>query len=97
MKEKIENYIITIVKDIGEELGDLNMQNFTRDSPILGTRGSLDSLSLTRLISELEEKISREYNKKIEIFSENSLGEDLSSFKNVFSLAERVEKLLKQT
>lgn len=91
----ILDLVINAVKEIAEALGTPELKD-----PVGGTRlyggekGTLDSLNLVRLITDLEEKISETFGKEIIIADERAMSQKTSPFKNVQSLADYILLLL---
>jgi len=94
MKTKINNIIITILKEFNEELEDERLQNPTIKTKLYGTNGTLDSLALVSFITDLEEVISEEFDKDIVLADEKAMSATTSPFRNIESLSDYIEELL---
>ena len=88
MQEKIIQIIIKALQDLTEVPQNEN-------SKIYGADGCLDSLGLVNLISDLEELIHTEFNKEIILADEKIMSVKNTPFKDVKSLANYIEKALK--
>mgnify|MGYP001377269363 CR=1 FL=1 len=96
MQEKIKSLIITSLKELNEELENEELENPTSETKLYGIGGLLDSLSLVTLITDLEEKISEEFGENITLADDRAMSQRRSPFRDVKSLAEYIEILLKE-
>ena len=96
MQTKVENLIIESLKELNEELENEALNNPTKETKLYGIDGVLDSLALVTLITDLEEKISEEFNKNITLADEKAMSLRNSPFRSVESLAKYIESLLKE-
>lgn len=94
MQSKIENIILTTLKDLNDELSSEELENPTKDTKLFGGNGVLDSLSLVLFITDLEEKISEEFDKEIVLADEKAMSQRTSPFRNVQSLTAYIQNLL---
>lgn len=96
MKNKIEQIIIEILTELNEELEKQPLNNPTRDTKLYGENGSLDSLALVTLITDLEAKISEEFDSEIIIADEKAMSQTTSPFRSIGTLAVYIEGLLEE-
>ena len=96
MKTKIENLIIESLKELNEELENEKLSNPTIDTKLYGIDGVLDSLALVTLITDLEEKVSDEFNKDITLADERAMSQRNSPFRSVETLTNYIVKLLEE-
>lgn len=96
MKEEIAKIIIETLQDLNDELHNKTLENPSFETKLFGTDGALDSLSLVLFVTDLEEKISDEFNKQIILADEKAMSQRTSPFRNVESLVNYVENLLKE-
>ncbi len=94
MKEKINNIIYEVLEEINEELNLTELKNPNGQTKLFGGNGVLDSLSLVLFITDLEERISDEFDKEIVLADEKAMGARVSPFRNVQSLSSHIENLL---
>src|SRR5512146_854564 len=92
--EIITDLVIEAVKELGEEKGKKNLLNATKDTKLYGLGGSLDSLSLVLLISDIEEKVSDKLEKNITLADEKAMSQKNSPFLSVESLSLYIHDLL---
>lgn len=96
MTTKIENIIISTLKDVNEELDLKELERPTKETKLFGGDGVLDSLSLVLFITDLEEKISSEFEKEVVLADEKAMSQRTSPFRSVESLKGYIESLLKE-
>ena len=96
MQEKIEKIIIDTLKELNEELENENLHNPTSETKLYGGSGALDSLALVSLITDLEEKISDEFEKDIILADEKAMSQRTSPFRSVETLTNYIQKLLEE-
>jgi acyl carrier protein len=86
--EKIFQLVKTSLEELNEELDYSDLRDVTWQTSIAGGESILDSLSLVRLIVDLETKIERACKKKILLADENAMSARNSPFRNVSSLVD---------
>ncbi|MEA2019627.1 MAG: hypothetical protein U9N59_14395 [Campylobacterota bacterium] len=96
MQEKIEKAIVEALEELNEELENENLNNPTSETKLYGGSGALDSLALVSFITDLEERISDEFDKDIILADEKAMSQRTSPFRNVESLTSYIQKLLKE-
>ncbi|BAI79865.1 conserved hypothetical protein [Deferribacter desulfuricans SSM1] len=96
MQDRIQDIIIHSLKELNEELEKVELENPTIETRLYGVDGVLDSLALVTLITDLEEKISEEFGKNITLADERAMSQRRSPFRDVKSLVEYIEILLKE-
>ena len=96
MQKKIEKIIIEVLNEINEELENENLNNPTSETKLYGGSGALDSLALVSLITDLEERISDEFEKDIILADEKAMSQRTSPFRSVETLTNYIQKLLEE-
>jgi len=96
MQTKIENLIIESLKELNEELENEALDNPVSETKLYGIDGVLDSLALVTLITDLEEKISDEFDKEITLADEKAMSQRNSPFRSVESFTNYISKLLEE-
>jgi acyl carrier protein len=94
MNKKIERIIIETLIELNEELENPSLENITSQTKIFGANGALDSLALVSFITDMEEKISDEFDKEIVLADEKAMSAKTSPFRSVESLTAYIENLL---
>lgn len=93
-KEKILNMIFEILKEIAEETENVELEKASLNTPLYGKNGNIDSLSLVRLIAELEEKVHDNFDKELVLADERAMSAKFSPFRSVASLADHVLRII---
>ena len=94
MQNKIEKIIIETLVELKEELDNSSLENPDSKTKLYGVNGGLDSLALVSFITDLEEKISDEFDKEIVLADEKAMSAKTSPFRNVESLTLYIKSLL---
>ena len=96
MQQKIEKIIVEALEELNEELENENLNNPTSETKLYGGSGALDSLALVSLITDLEERISDEFEKDIILADEKAMSQRTSPFRSVETLTNYIQKLLEE-
>ena len=96
MQKKIEKIIVEALVELNEELENENLNNPTSETKLYGGSGALDSLALVSLITDLEERISDEFEKDIILADEKAMSQRTSPFRSVETLTNYIQKLLEE-
>jgi acyl carrier protein len=96
MLKKIEQTIFDTLVELNEELENTLLNNPTKETKLYGTNGVLDSLALVSFITDLEERVSDEFNKDIVLADEKAMSQRTSPFRSVESLTIYIFKLLEE-
>ncbi|MCG3675148.1 hypothetical protein L5F46_10245 [Aliarcobacter butzleri] len=94
MQDKIEKIIIETLVELNEELENESLENPSSKTKLYGANGGLDSLALVSFITDLEEKISDEFDKEVVLADEKAMSAKTSPFRNVESLTLYIKSLL---
>jgi len=94
MRNKIKKIIVESLLDLNEELEHNELNIPTEETRLYGGRGLLDSLGLVSFITDLEERISDEFDKDIILANEKAMSQRTSPFRDVESLINYIQKLL---
>ena len=94
MRNKIKEIIVKSLLDLNEELEYKELNNPTEETRLYGGKGLLDSLGLVSFTTDLEERISDEFDKDIILADEKAMSQRTSPFRDVKSLIIYIQKLL---
>ena len=94
--KKVESIVIEAVIELNEELECETLENPTNKTKLFGGNGALNSLALVSLISDLEDRISEEFDKDIVLADEKAMSQRASPFRTVAALTDYIEKLLSE-
>jgi len=95
MTEKIEKIIIDTLVELNDELENENFGNPVSKTKLYGANG-MDSLALVSFITDLEERISDEFEKDIVLADEKAMSAKTSPFRSVESLTLYIKSLLEE-
>jgi acyl carrier protein len=90
VKEKIIKIISDALTEINEELDYDSLNNISESTEIFGGDEGLDSLSLVRLVTEVEMNVNDEFDSSVLLASEKAMSMRNSPYRNVASLTEFV-------
>ena len=94
--KKVESIVIEAVIELNEELECEELESPTNKTKLFGENGALNSLALVSLISDLEDRISEEFDKDIVLADEKAMSQRASPFRTVAALTDYIEKLLSE-
>jgi acyl carrier protein len=94
--KKVESIVIEAVIELNEELECEELESPTNKTKLFGGNGALNSLALVSLISDLEDRISEEFDKDIVLADEQAMSQRASPFRTVAALTDYIEKLLSE-
>lgn len=96
MQQTIEKVILEALEEINEELENENLNNPTSETKLYGGSGALDSLALVSFITDLEERISDEFDKDIVLADEKAMSQRTSPFRSIEALTNYIQILLEE-
>ena len=96
MQQKIEEIIIIVLNELNEELENEQLNNITSETKIYGSNAALDSLALVSFITDLEERISEEFDQDIILADEKAMSQRTSPFRNIESLTNYILNLIEE-
>lgn len=96
MNDRIPDIIISTLKELGYDTHYPELREPTSATPLFGPQGTLDSLALVMLVTEVERRITEVFRKKIVIADERAMSQRRSPFRSVQSLAEYIQKLISE-
>jgi len=94
--KKVESIVIEAVIELNEELECAELESPTNKTKLFGGNGALNSLALVSLVSDLEDRISEEFDKDIVLADEKAMSQRASPFRTVAALTDYIEKLLSE-
>ena len=91
---KIEEIVLSVVKEIGEDLENKELQLSDTTTMLFGK--NLDSMGVVILVTELEEEISNVYGLQIPLADERAMSQKTSPFRSIKTLVKYLEMLIKE-
>lgn len=85
------------VEDLAQELGYSNLRQVNADTPLFGGEDSIDSLSLVRLVAEIEREAEAKFGRSVVLADERAMSRRSSPFRSVGTLSELLDERLDET
>lgn len=92
--QKILNLVLETVKEIGEDQNNQVLIDATEDTPLFGE--NLDSLGIVFLVTDLESRISDEFDVDLTLADERAMSQKTSPFRSVKTLAKYANTLIEE-
>ncbi|ADT85344.1 hypothetical protein vfu_A00107 [Vibrio furnissii NCTC 11218] len=81
---------------MGEDDDNKELIEANSKTKLFGSQGVLDSVGIVFLITELEERISDDFDVDVTLADEKAMSQVTSPFRNVETLAKYIESLIEQ-
>lgn len=92
--EKYIGLVISSLHEMGEDEDNTALIEANVKTKLFGANGVLDSVGVVFLITELEEKISDEFNIDVTLADEKAMSQVTSPFRNVETLSKYISQLV---
>jgi acyl carrier protein len=90
MRNEVLELIAEAVKELNEELQYETLERVNDDTPLFGGDDGIDSLSLVRLVLDVEQRVDARFNKAISLADEKAMSARRSPYRSVGALADFV-------
>lgn len=90
MKEALINILTEVIEELNDELEYETLNVVNESTPLFGGEDGIDSISLARLISDIELAISEKMNFNVILADEKAMSMRLSPYRTVGTLTEFV-------
>ncbi len=94
MREEILSIVLNKLREIGTEKKEKVLINCNDNTPIYGSKGLIDSITLVMLVSDIEEDVEDRYDKIITLADEKAMSQKNSPFRSPNSLTDYILKLI---
>jgi acyl carrier protein len=94
MNETALELVKSVVHAMGDELGYDNFAQPDPDTPLFGDASGIDSLSLVRIVAEVERVAGDRFNKHVVLADERAMSQRSSPYRTVGTLAELLQERL---
>ena len=94
MKQKAYEVVAKAVAELAEDMGFPALVNPVETTPLFGGDDGIDSLSLVRLVADIERAAAREFGKKVVLADERAMSRRNSPFRTVGTLGELLHERL---
>ena len=88
MREQIFTLVRDAVTDLNDELQYETLENPTEETVLFGGDDGIDSLSLVRLVVDIEQRIQEEIGKKASLTDERAMSAKRSPYRSVGALTD---------
>lgn len=85
------------VEELADELGYDELKQVTADTELFGGPNGIDSLSLVRLVAEIERDTEAELGRRVLLADERAMSQRSSPFRTVGTLGEFLAQRLEET
>ncbi len=86
--------VTTVVQDMSGELAYPSLRNVSPETPLFGGPDGIDSLSLVRIVAEVEREAEQKAGKRVVLADERAMSMRHSPFRSVTSLADLLAERL---
>lgn len=94
MRKKVFVIVTAAVDELNEELQYDTLENVSDNTPLFGGEDGIDSLSLVRLIVDIEQRVDEEFSKSVSLADERAMSAKRSPYRSAGSLADFVTQHL---
>jgi acyl carrier protein len=94
MKQKAYEVVARAVAELAEDMGFPALVNPVESTPLFGGEDGIDSLSLVRLVADIERAAARALGKKVVLADERAMSRRNSPFRTVGTLGELLHERL---
>ena len=94
MQKKIENIVVQAVKEYAAQSQNRLVGNPDTDTPLYGTRSSIDSIGLVTIIVAVEQAVADEFDINITLADEKAMSLKNSPFLTVGTLRSYIQILI---
>jgi len=90
MRNEVVTLIAEAVKELNEELQYESLERVSEETPLFGGDDGIDSLSLVRLVLDVEQRIDARFDKAVSLADERAMSARRSPYRSVGALADFV-------
>src|SRR5690349_3479864 len=96
MEVRTVEVVKSAVREMSDELGYESLRDASENTVLFGGEEGIDSLSLVRIVAEVERAAEETFAKRVVLADEQAMSRRKSPFRTVGSLAELLEERLTQ-
>ena len=94
MNQAAFELVKTVVRQMGDELGYVELEKPQLDTPLFGDSKGIDSLSLVRIVAEIERAAEDRFHKHVVLADERAMSRRSSPYRTVGTLTELLQERL---
>lgn len=88
MRDQVFALVKAAIDELNEELEYDTLENVSEDTVVFGGEDGIDSLSLVRLVVELEREVAENFNKRVTLADEKAMSMRNSPYRSAGSLTD---------
>lgn len=88
MREQIISLVAEAVTDLNDELQYESLENPTEETLLFGSDDGIDSLSLVRLVVDIEQRMHEELGKSVSLTDEKAMSAKRSPYRSIGALSD---------
>ena len=96
MKEKISKIVREAIEELNEDFLEDEKIVYEKDRKLFGVENGIDSLSFTRLITDVEDRIYDEFDKEVYLVAASVYEKKYNPFKTIGIFEEYIEEVISQ-
>ena len=93
----IQQQVLAAVHELGEDLEIESLKTATPETPMIGIKSDVDSITLVSIIVDVEERLADYLDLELVLADERAMSQRRSPFRNAKTLAEYVFELQQQS
>ena len=94
MNQNAFDLVRSVVQELSEELGYDGFADASPDSPLFGEATGIDSLSLVRIVAEVERAAENAFKKRVLLADERAMSRRSSPYRTLGTLADLLQERL---
>jgi acyl carrier protein len=94
MSDKAFEVVKSVVEELADELGYDNLRKVTAETPLFGGEQGVDSLSLVRLVADIERQAEETFGKRVVLADEMAMSRRNSPFRTIGTLSQFLQEQL---
>ncbi|MAV39347.1 MAG: hypothetical protein CML12_02040 [Puniceicoccaceae bacterium] len=96
-RQNLLELVQTVLRELGEDLGKEAFLQTDESTPLFGSRSSLDSMNLVNVITDIEERLSDDYNIHITLANASAMSRTRSPFRRIGTCVDYIMELIETT
>lgn len=94
MSDSAFQIVKAAIEELADELGYDHLRNVTAETPLFGGEHGVDSLTLVRLVADVEREAEEKFGKRVVLADELAMSRRNSPFRTIGSLSEFLQEQL---
>ena len=94
MSDSTFQVVKSAIEELADELGYDNLRKVTPETPLFGGDQGIDSLTLVRLVADIERQAEEKFGKRVVLANELAMSRRNSPFRTIGTLSEFLQEQL---